>query len=416
MSGGKLLLEPKSTPHELTQRSPYDVNLFAAGCTDGRAYVWDIRNPDKTLYTLGHGTSLMPLQEDVSHERTDTGIRFLSWGQNARRLYSGSSDGVVNVWDVTQAQEDTFVKDLITTNSGIMSGAFTDDFSKLLLGEVDGTANILEVGRNGIVLKDAESLHYYRWLGEGNEDENPPVSNDNEAKEARSWIETGQLRVAPMGGMPKQQVIQGPNYEGPYDRTEDPYTHCLRVKACDFQRIMATPQGPQCALEGCVENVNVTTYEDSGDSGRSKGRIPTELRRQWLDEHTGVVQGKTRCVECGRPALPSTEATDSALCELCSFACFRCGAGIRITRIDAMLSCTSCGGTWEIGALGYECIKEPRIGSAAPTSVPELMAFGREACLERWRDVETTCASEEMSALTDYYFGLAIDRPESPLI
>lgn len=76
---------------------PCDENLVAAGCTSGSTYVWDIRNPDTWLYRLSHGTSSMPLYDHLNREVTDTGVRFLSWGDNATRLYTGSSDGVVKV-------------------------------------------------------------------------------------------------------------------------------------------------------------------------------------------------------------------------------------------------------------------------------------------------------------------------------
>ena len=76
---------------------PHDERLIAAGCTDGKVYVWDARWPDDPLRVLSHGWSLMPLQEGIKHKITDTGVRFLSWGENATRLYSGSSDGVVKV-------------------------------------------------------------------------------------------------------------------------------------------------------------------------------------------------------------------------------------------------------------------------------------------------------------------------------
>ena len=230
----------------------------------------------------------MPLQDGVPHERTDTGVRFLSWGQNARRLYSGSSDGVVKVWDVNQSQEDVFVKDLITTRSGIMSGAFTTDFSKLLLGEVNGTANVLEVGRDDVDIKDAERLHYHSYIDKDietgevikNGNTASPAPPDSAAVEARTWLETGRLQLAPMGGLPKQQVLQGPNYAGPYDSNDDAQTHHLREEAFKFQQKMIPPRGAQCDLLSCEENYNTTTYEEIGDSGRSRDRIPDELRRQ----------------------------------------------------------------------------------------------------------------------------------------
>ncbi|KAJ4378990.1 hypothetical protein N0V86_005867 [Didymella sp. IMI 355093] len=399
--------------------SPYDEDLFAAGCTDGRSYLWDLRKTDKPLCILSHGSSLMPLQDGVPHERTDTGVRFLSWGQNARRLYSGSSDGVVKVWDVTQSQEDIFIKDLITTNSGIMSGAFTSDYSKLVLGEVNGTANVLEVGRDDIALKDADRLTYQRYTSRDDEDTVNqmvvdtalPEPTDIAGAEARKWLETGQLRLAPMGGLPKQQVVQGLNYQGPFDRSADIYAQSLREEAFHFQQIMAIPKGPQCDLHGCADNINTTTYEDVGDSGRSADRIPDELRRQWLDETPRIVPGKSKCTYCGRSAIPSLSA-DGAFCEHHSFACFRCNGESGIVGATSALKCDLCGGTWDIGALGYECSQQPE-ALGAGLDVPALTRFGKESYLTRLEDMDTSFG-DEMNALTDYYFGLAIDRPESP--
>ena len=384
--------------------------------------MWDIRRPEKILYTLSHGSSLMPLQDGVPHERTDTGVRFLSWGQNARRLYSGSSDGVVKVWDVNQSQEDVFVKDLITTRSGIMSGAFTTDFSKLLLGEVNGTANVLEVGRDDVDIKDAERLHYHSYIDKDietgevikNGNTASPAPPDSAAVEARTWLETGRLQLAPMGGLPKQQVLQGPNYAGPYDRNDDTQTHHLREEAFKFQQRMIPPRGAQCDLLSCEENYNTTTYEEIGDSGRSRDRIPDELRRQWLDETPRVIPGRTKCTQCGRPAIPSTDGKNTALCENCCFTCFRCGEENIIFGTDPTLNCIYCGGQWSIGALGYECVKQPH-GPFRLGGVPDLEEFGREMALQRFTDEKVkTGFGDEMNALSDYYLGLAVERAESP--
>ncbi|KAL1654978.1 hypothetical protein SLS61_002286 [Didymella pomorum] len=398
---------------------PYDENLFAAGCTDGRSYLWDIRRPHQPLCILGHGSSLMPLQEGVPHERTDTGVRFLSWGQNVRRLYSGSSDGTVKVWDVMQSPEDMFIKDLITTDSGIMSGVFTSDYNKLVLGEVNGTVNVLEVGRDDIALKHADRLAYHPYI-DGDDhaadsdmvvDKALPEPADATAAEAHLWLETGQLRLAPMGGLPKQQVIQGPNYGGPFDRGDDIYTQSLREEAFQFQQAMAIPKVPQCNLSGCADNINTMTYEDVGDSGRSADRIPDELRRQWLDETPRVVPGKAKCAHCSRPAIPSLNA-DAAFCERHLFACLRCGSASHVTGSTSILQCSSCAGEWEIGALGYDCSQQTEIINSN-LHVTGLEKYGKESYLERLEDADTTFG-DEINALTDYYLGLAIDRPESP--
>jgi hypothetical protein len=410
----------------LMQCSPHDENLFATGCTDGRTYVWDLRMPDRLLRTLSHGPSLMPLQDDVPHERTDTGVRFLSWGQNATRLYSGSSDGVVKVWDVTRSQEDTFIKDLITTNSGIMSGAFTADYSKLILGEVNGSANILEIGRDDVAIKDADQLNYLPYDYSRDEEDaaagiHDIVSNSvaavptgTAAVEAQRWLETGQLQLAPMGGLPKCQVVQGPNYHGPFDRGDGDHVRFLRKQALSFQNSMTAAKGPQCDLPACVDSINKTTFEEVGDSGRSVDRIPDELRQQWFAEGVRIIPGKSKCTYCGRPALPSIEGDSATLCERCSFTCFRCGGTTCIIGLTATLDCGSCGGAWDIGALGYECNQKPEVAYRV-LNAPLLKRFGKESYLERLEDEDTTFG-DEVNALTDHYFGLAIDRPQSPLL
>jgi DNA-directed RNA polymerase subunit RPC12/RpoP len=379
--------------------------------------------PDDPLRTLSHGCSLMPLQDDIPHERTDTGVRFLSWGDNATRLYSGSSDGVVKVWDVTRSKEDTFIKDLITFDSGVMAGAFSPDYSSLIIGEVNGSVNVLDVGRDDCTIKDAKRLRYVpfaRDLVEEDSITGDPIENAATASgvaEGKYLLQTGQLQLAPMGNLPIRQVIQGPSYQGPFDQSIDaPF---LREQALDFQLRLATTSGPQCDIAACRNNIITVTSEETGDSGRSADRIPDELRRQWKEidtmPHT-FPAGKSKCSQCSRPARPSAfdiiDADAPILCERCSFACFRCGAVNPIAPATTQLNCNSCAGVWEIGALGYECIERPAL-KGTKLDVPPLRRFGRDM-LEESTDDQVTTFGDEMNALTDYYYSLAIDRPDSP--
>ncbi|CAO2648616.1 Nn.00g078830.m01.CDS01 [Neocucurbitaria sp. VM-36] len=399
---------------------PYDEYLIAAGCTDGRAYIWDVRWPTDPIRTLSHGRPLMPLQDGVPHELTDTGVRFLSWGENATRLYSGSSDGVVKVWDVTRSEENTFIRDLVTLDSGIMSGAFSPDKSKLVIGEVNGSVNVLEVGRDDCSIKDAEKMRFVPY-----DDEDPTqdsvtgepldtVEADSGIAEAKYLIQSGQVQLTPLGGLPVHQVVQGPTYAGPFDPSVDaPF---LRQQALDFQLSMAAKTGPQCDITACKDSIVKVTNEETGDSGRSADRLPDELRRQWkaIESNIGIVPGKSKCTYCTRPTRPSTTTDPDApiLCERCSFACFRCGAANPIAASTTTIICDSCAGVWDIGALGYECIQQPySVGTSS--DVPSLKMFRREAYLERLEDMDTNFG-DEMNALTDHYHSLAIDRPESP--
>ncbi|KAL6705368.1 hypothetical protein ACN47E_007017 [Coniothyrium glycines] len=396
---------------------PYDEYLIAAGCTDGKSYVWDLRWPNDPIHVLSHSRSLMPLQDGIKHEVTDTGVRFLSWGENATRLYSGSSDGVVKVWDVTRAADDTFVKDLVTFNSGIMTGAFSQDSSKLVLGEVNGSVNVLETGRDDCTMSDVERLRYISYQDEEEKDDSmvgPLESNSNSGiEEGRRLLQTMQLQTVAMGSLPVHQVVQGPSYVGPFDQSDD--APILRQQAFKFQLSLATRAGPQCDIPTCKDNHCKVTSEEIGDSGRSEDRIPDELRRAWTSTHKTPPMGLGKCSSCGRPARSSLseDSVDvTVLCERCCFACFRCGVANSVPPATTTFICKSCAGIWDIGAVGYENIKQP-IASDRNLRVPLLESYGEEVYLERIEDRDTTFG-DEMGALTDHYFSLAIDRPESP--
>jgi hypothetical protein len=419
LSGGKHApLTPRSS---LTDKSsPGDDHLIAAGCTIGRAYVWDVRWPDRFLRELAHGRSLMPLDDHIDREITDTGIRFLSWGENATRLYTGSSDGVVKVWNVVRSEEETFVRDLITTNSGIMSGSFSPDKSKLVLGEVNGSINVLEVGQEDCSIRDTEKFKYFPYKSVFDDDDHysTAVHNaDSGVAAGAELLESGKMKVMPMGGLPTRQAVQGYNYTGPIDTGIDaPF---LREQALEFQCSLARSPGPQCTIPSCADATTKITIEEMGDSGRSTDRIPEELHLQFkatLGSNAAAISGKSRCTNCGRAARPSDIPSDSTLCELCSFACFRCGAASPVQVTTNTFACGICDRMWDIGALGYECTKESH-RRIETTSVPSLKGYDEDLCrakLLATKQPDDFSHGDEMNALTDYYFGLAIDRPESP--
>ncbi|CBX96824.1 hypothetical protein IAQ61_008224 [Plenodomus lingam] len=399
---------------------PYDECLVAVGCTDGKSYIWDIRNRVEPLHVLAHGKSVMPLQEGIRHEITDTGVRFLSWGENATRLYSGSSDGVVKVWDVTRSKEDAFIKEIFKADSGIMAGAFSPDYSKLVIGEVNGSVNVLEVGRDDCSPEDGAQLRYVPYQYGNDKDSGDPhfdTAADSGIAEGRHLLSTGEVQVMPMGSLPIRQAVQGPAYHGPYDQSAEAPT--LRQQALTFQQNLALAPGPQCSLPACKHNINKTTNEDIGDSGRSLDRIPDSLTSAWLSsERACIVPGKTKCTRCGRPARPEWDSKakrdPTVLCEHCCFACFRCGAATTVVHGATTLCCAVCAASWEFGTLGYEVVQQPRSDVVqAALDVPPLNGFARAAFLDRMEEGESFFG-DEMNALTDYYFSLALDRPESP--
>jgi WD40 repeat protein len=192
---------------------PHDDNLIAAGATDGKVYIWDKRVVGcdaKPLHTLLHGQTKNVLDHDRDVEMADTGVRFLSWSATGNRLYSGSSDGTVKVWNPYRTTEDALVKDVATFNSAVMSGAFSPDFRDLLIGEDAGQLNLLGIDREARSVRAAKEFDYYPAPA--------PVSTMDEGKlgSTRELLASSRLEVRPMGSLPVKQIVQGPNYQGPY--------------------------------------------------------------------------------------------------------------------------------------------------------------------------------------------------------
>jgi WD40 repeat protein len=400
---------------------PHDEYLVAAGCTSGRTYVWDFRRPDSFLYSLSHGKSAMPLDEFEDRELADTGVRFLSWGDNITRLYTGSSDGIVKVWDVARSEQDVFIKDLVKTDSGIMSGSFSPDKSRLIVGEVNGSINVLEVGKDDYTLKDATQLQYLPYEDDFEDTDSVTTAasahTDSGQAIASELLNTGQMVNVPFGGFPIRQTVQGPNYAGPFDRTIDaPF---LREQALEFQLNQPRTSEPHCSIPACSDAIVKTTFEEIGDSGRSSDRIPDELREQWkmIGSSLTVNPGKSMCSSCGRPARISDSVTFEqdkpvALCERCHFSCFRCGAVCDLDPATSKLICSTCSRVWDVGVLGYECLEDTG-RSIIRLDVPSLEGFGRDLKKQDFLEADASFG-DEMNALTDHYLSLAIDRPESP--
>ena len=378
---------------------------------------------------------------------TDTGVRFSAWAATAPRLYTGSSDGVVKLWDATRASDDALVQDIVALDSGVMSGSFSHDHTSLLLGEVNGSVTVLEVGRAGTRKKDVEHFEYVpapKSQLEAAVSEEP----DSGVAAARQMLLAGEMHVVPMGGFPVRQAVQGPGYCGPFDKAPDAPE--LRRQAHAFQQSMASQTAalvPQCAIPGCKDAGARVTSEEAGDSGRSADRIPDALRRAWAPapaRSQAMVPGKCPCASCGRPARPravsdsasaaaAAAAADDddapAYCERCAFSCFRCGALNRIAPDSAALCCVVCDRAWEIGALGYRLISDaagarPPAGESPVGELPagELPALGHGARRSSgFNEVglggaaggtsgdEDKSFDAEADALVDFYFGLTED-------
>jgi hypothetical protein len=341
---------------------PHDENYVAAGATDGKVYIWDIRNPDHILHKLKHGLPLMELDPTQPREHTDTGVRFCSWGHDRTRLHTGSSDGVVKVWDIFRSSDDTHTRDLVTLDSGVYSGAFSSDFSSLLLGEVNGSINLLEVGaerqssykvpRFDLEIASSSKMGPFSSL--------ETVDEESGVKVGKTLRESKQIKFRPMGGFPVRQAVQGKKYDGPYDKAED--SPNLRALAAEFQSRMRIPvDNAQCQIPLCRDAVVKLTSEEQGDSGRSVDRIPQELRKSAAIDDKMMVPGMLKCSHCGLPARPRVGEPEQelfSLCERCGFSCFRCGRRLKLPLALDTISCRSCRLEWDIGALGYNLVTE----------------------------------------------------------
>ncbi|KAF3927239.1 hypothetical protein ABW20_dc0107167 [Dactylellina cionopaga] len=116
--------------------------------TNGKSYLWDSRKASEALHVLEHGEPKTPLSPDRDREELDTGVTFASWAADGSLFVTGSSDGVVKVWD--PARSDPFLYDLATFDDPVMSGAFSPDGDSLLIGETTGKATLLSyMGRHG---------------------------------------------------------------------------------------------------------------------------------------------------------------------------------------------------------------------------------------------------------------------------
>ena len=120
----------------------YSYSYITAGCTDGNTYVWDTSQGDKPIHILRHGE---PIEEyRGEREREDVGVKFTAWGNTPDRFYTGSSDGVVKVWNV-RSMSKPLVRDLLEVPSAVSYGMFSPDRSKLVVGDATGRVFLLSL-------------------------------------------------------------------------------------------------------------------------------------------------------------------------------------------------------------------------------------------------------------------------------
>lgn len=200
--------------------NPLMPNLVTAGCTDSATYVWDFRKPDEVYLKLQHGSPLATLDPTRRQEEVDPGVMMTVWGLQGSRLYTGSSDGVVKCWDTNRSPEDAFVGDVADFGAEVQSGAFSPDFTHLLVGDADGAIHVLTSAPVG------------NWPEYGSDDKCPvqpirfidapnaraPTNNEDDQGQEGILAAKELLKSEQLVLNKKYGVGKGPNYAGPYAR------------------------------------------------------------------------------------------------------------------------------------------------------------------------------------------------------
>jgi WD40 repeat protein len=291
---------------------PYDDNYLATGATNGCVYVYDRRNPNDPVHVLHHGDpSTENAGNPAARESWDTGIRFCGWNQSRTGLVSGGSDGVVKVWDIMRSTKNSHRSDLVRLRSGVMAASYNCDFTKFIVGEMNRSFTVLEVGKCGNTLKDSRPFRFTR----------SPVQvpdNGNDKSMAPDQLGTEMLVVVKDG---TQRACEIP---------------CCKLPLC--RQVFARHE--KFLLGGGK------IY----DSARSESRIPASLLDQSREKFAAA------CHHCGNPVRiygDEDEQINFLLCKRCGFACFRCGERTKLNLVLDRVRCKQCGLDWEIGALGY---------------------------------------------------------------
>ncbi|KAL1981547.1 hypothetical protein VTN96DRAFT_2482 [Rasamsonia emersonii] len=190
---------------------PVNNTYISASCTDGITYVWDFRNPAEILHKLPHGAPLNQLDERLTREQADVGVRVALWGSATDRLYTGGSDGVLKSWNILLCPEDALVQDVANLEDEIMCGLFSPDKTNLLLGDAAGGIHLLSSGSfsdSECGYMDFEPASEPKGSSTGLKTEPDP---DSGIATAQQFLSSGQLVRHPVYGVGK-----GPFYNGPY--------------------------------------------------------------------------------------------------------------------------------------------------------------------------------------------------------
>lgn len=198
-----------------------------AAATDGNVYVWDTARGDKPIHVLKHGEPIDEYRGD--REREDVGVKFTAWGTSPDRFYTGSSDGVVKVWNVRSQNKKPLIRDLFEAPGPITCGMFSPDRSKLIVGDATGRVFLLSLDApddekkrlttirlpNGKTktIRPPKSIIYHKEPPppEYNADGALVEPEDSKAviQRSKQYLENQQLALHPTN---PHWVVQGPRY------------------------------------------------------------------------------------------------------------------------------------------------------------------------------------------------------------
>lgn len=203
-------------------------SYIAAGCTDDNTYVWDTALGDKPIHVLRHGK---PMDDFRGPDQTvDPGVKFCAWGSSPDRFYTGSSDGVVKVWNVRR--QNPFVRNLLEVKGPVSYGKFSPDKSKLVLGDASGRVYFLSTHEEDQIPDAVSAVNISRLQHGGvkrpvprliipHSEPEPPIGHrkhQTSQEIAKAYVEKGQLEIN-ADRDPTIGMVQGPNYAdtGRYD-------------------------------------------------------------------------------------------------------------------------------------------------------------------------------------------------------
>lgn len=250
-----------------------------AGCTDGNTYVWDSALSDKPTHVLAHGPPIEGVT--VGDDEDDTGVKFTAWGTSLDRFYTGSSDGVVKVWNV-RAGRRTKGRVILEAPAQISYGAFSPDSSKLVVGDASGRVFLLSVDEDEdrpasfVSLPGARGTRRRPTPIAPHPEPGPPGAEQQQQQQTgaslgRAYLAAGQLRHS---GDRTVGVVQGARYAE---------TGLFRREA----HAGYDPEGPVMAYYECQRQENIKAYSNPPHRTRRLRRVA------WADED-GEGEGEGR--------------------------------------------------------------------------------------------------------------------------